>query len=101
MASLLEIGRTSNVEAIIASGESDRVEFKWSLRYPRELHRSALPPNTVAAQLSSAEWHAAATKMQSTLQKEVVTVIAAFLNTSGGTLLIGVADDGMVSGIER
>jgi hypothetical protein len=100
MTALQDIARTSNVEAIIESGESDRVEFKWSLLYPRELHRSALPLGTVAGQISPAEWHAAAMKMKSTLQEEVCSTVAAFLNTSGGTLLIGVADDGTVSGIE-
>ena len=101
MRQLREIARTSNVEAIIALGESDRVEFKWSLRYPRELHRRVLPNGITADQLSPAEWHAAATRLQPALQKEVTSTIAAFLNTSGGTLLIGVADDGTVTGVER
>lgn len=101
MRQLHEIARTSNLEAIIAQGESDRVEFKWSLCYPRELHRKDIPGGATPDQISRAEWHAAALRKQPLLQKEVASTIAAFLNTSGGTLLIGVSDDGAVTGIEH
>ena len=40
-------------------------------------------------------------EQQKALRKEVTKTVAAFMNTSGGTLLIGVADDGDVVGIER
>jgi predicted HTH transcriptional regulator len=38
--------------------------------------------------------------MQKRLNKEVTETIAAFLNTNGGTLLIGVDDAGTTLGIE-
>ena len=55
------------VEALIAQGESDSVEFKSSLRQEEDT---------------------------------VLRTLAAFLNTEGGTLLIGVADDGAVLGVD-
>ena len=61
---------------LIAGGETDSVEFKSSLRWNVKLHEDS-------------DW----------LQKEVTKSIAAFLNGQGGTLLIGVADDGTISGI--
>lgn len=55
------------VEALIAGGESDSVEFKSTLRQEEDA---------------------------------VLKTLAGFLNTEGGTLLIGVADDGTVVGVE-
>ena len=67
-----------NAEALIKQGESKTLEFKstlrWNLKEDRKDHRM-----TFAA----------------------LKTIAAFLNTEGGDLLIGVADDGSVVGIER
>ena len=67
-----------NAEALIKQGESKTLEFKstlrWNLKEDRKDHRM-----TFAA----------------------LKTIAAFLNTEGGDLLIGVADDGSVIGIER
>lgn len=40
-------------------------------------------------------------EVQKGLQKAITKTIAAFLNTRGGTLLIGVHDSGTVLGIER
>ena len=34
------------------------------------------------------------------LEREVLETLAAFLNTAGGTLIIGVADDRTITGIE-
>lgn len=66
-----------DLTAIIASGEADRVEFKSTLRV--NLHT-----------------HERDTRMEST----VIKTIAGFLNTHGGTLIIGVADDGNPVGID-
>ena len=62
---------------LIEAGESAVVEFKSSLR-----------------------WDVRAEVDNPALQKGVTRSIAAFLNTRGGRLLIGVADDGAVFGIE-
>ena len=62
---------------MLPSEESDRVEFKSSLRYS---HEKEVPPEV--------------------LEHSVFKTICAFLNTSGGTLYIGVADDGAVIGLE-
>jgi hypothetical protein len=65
------------IRALIESKESDRVEFKSSLRWDREM-----------------------SKVNKSLEKSVCKTVAAFLNRRGGTLLIGVADDGEVGGLE-
>ena len=66
-------------EELIKRGESKTLEFKatlrWNLREDRQDDKGVT--------------HA------------VLTTIAAFLNTEGGDLLIGVADDGSIVGIER
>ena len=67
-----------DIAALIASGESDAVEFKSTLRV--NLHTGNTDP-----------------KMEHTVLK----TLAGFLNSRGGTLIIGVADDGTPVGIER
>ena len=62
---------------MISNGESTHVEFKSSLRW--DVREGVDNP---------------------ALQKGVTRSIAAFLNTRGGRLLVGVADDGTVGGIE-
>jgi len=68
-----------NAEELIKRGESKTLEFKstlrWNLKEDRQDDRGVT--------------HA------------VLKTIAAFLNTEGGDLLIGVADDGSIVGIER
>ncbi|MCR4373270.1 MAG: putative DNA binding domain-containing protein [Acidobacteria bacterium] len=68
-----------NAEELIQRGESKTLEFKstlrWSLRDKRQDDKGVT--------------HA------------VLKTVAAFLNTEGGDLLIGVADDGQVVGIEH
>ena len=65
------------VPLIIATGESDTVEFKSSLR-----------------------WDHCQKKCNKALEMVIVKTIAGFLNHDGGDLLIGVADDGSIVGIE-
>lgn len=70
-----EAGTT--IEDLIRQGEGERVEYKSSLRWDyREGKVTKIPPKAVAKTL------------------------AAFLNTSGGTLVIGVKDDGDAVGIQ-
>jgi type I restriction enzyme R subunit len=68
-----------NAEELIKRGESKTLEFKstlrWNLKEDRQDDRGVT--------------HA------------VLKTIAAFLNTEGGDLLLGVADDGAIVGIER
>lgn len=65
------------VETIIASGESECVEFKSTLRM--NLHTR---------------------QRDHQMEDAVLKTLAGFLNTNGGTLLVGVADDGSVLGID-
>lgn len=63
---------------IISEGENKFVEFKSSLRY--DLNQN---------------------KLNKDLEFVIAKTISAFLNTEGGKLLIGIADDGSVIGIEN
>ena len=68
-----------NAEELIKRGESKSLEFKSTLRWSLKEDRRDDKGVTHAA----------------------LKTIAAFLNTEGGDLLIGVADDGSIVGIER
>lgn len=68
-----------NAEELIKRGESKTLEFKATIRWNLKEDR----------QDDKAITHA------------VLKTIAAFLNTEGGDLLIGVADDASIAGIER
>lgn len=67
-----------DLEKIVANGESAMVEFKSTLR--TNLHTGDKDPRMEAAALKT---------------------LAGFLNTNGGTLIVGVSDDGSPIGIER
>lgn len=73
----LDVSPADEVQAIIASGESDTVEFKSTLH--TNLRTNANDKNMERAFLKS---------------------IVAFLNTAGGTLLVGVEDNGNILGVE-
>jgi serine/threonine protein kinase len=88
---LNEIRYTSNIGALTSSGESDKIEFKSSLHHPY----GPLPPDLEKLPPAQAK-----KEIQKRLRKSVTKTIAAFLNSEGGTLLIGVADSGTVLGIE-
>ena len=68
-----------NAEELIQRGESKTLEFKSTLRWNLEEDR----------------------KDDKLVTHSTLKTIAAFLNTEGGDLLIGVADDGSIVGIER
>jgi type I restriction enzyme R subunit len=68
-----------NSEELIKRGESKTLEFKSTLRWSLKEDRQDDKGVTFA----------------------VLKTIAAFLNTEGGDLLIGVSDDGSIVGIER
>ena len=67
-----------NWKVIIEKGESDRIEFKSSLR-----------------------WDYREEKANKVLEEVVVKNISAFLNTEGGMLFIGVDDEGNILGLEN
>jgi uncharacterized membrane protein YeaQ/YmgE (transglycosylase-associated protein family) len=69
--------RPADACAAIRAGESARVEFKSSARYNR--HTGA---------------------RDARLEQVIAASVAAFFNSAGGTLLIGVADDGSAIGVE-
>ena len=67
-----------NAEELIKQGESKTLEFKSTLR-----------------------WNLKEDRKDNRVTHAALKTIAAFLNTEGGDLLLGVADDGSVVGIER
>ena len=74
------------IERLLASDESARLEFKSSLRVPV----TPLPPGNKKS----------AKEIEQALELGILKTLAAFLNTDGGTLIVGVADDGTIIGIE-
>jgi hypothetical protein len=71
-----ELGRT--IPEIIKSGESARVEFKSSMR-----------------------WDIQMKSVNRSLENVIAKTVAGFCNTHGGRLVIGVADNGDVIGLEK
>jgi len=65
-------------ERLIFAGENEKVEFKSTLR-----------------------WNMIADKADKAVENSALKTIVAFLNTEGGTLLIGVKDNGNILGIEK
>jgi len=69
---------TPAIADLIAQGENDHVEFKSSIR-----------------------WDFKKNAISKSLQETIAVAITGMLNSKGGTLLIGIADDGTVLGIEK
>jgi predicted HTH transcriptional regulator len=67
-----------SIADLIALGESATLEFKSTLR-----------------------WDVTQNQVNKDLQFSALKTIAAFLNSSGGTLVIGVEDNGAIFGLER
>ncbi len=67
-----------SLEDMIAEGESDELEFKSTMR-----------------------WDIEAREVNKKLEDMIMKAVAAFANSQGGTLLIGVDDDGNILGLER
>ncbi|HEX5827357.1 MAG TPA: ATP-binding protein [Candidatus Limnocylindrales bacterium] len=65
------------IEQLVAAGENDRVELK-----------------------STARWNIRTSQKDPRMEEEVVITMAGFLNATGGTLILGVADDGTFVGLE-
>ena len=74
---LRSIQQTSTKE-IIESGENEHIEFKSTLR-----------------------WNLKANKKDPKITHAILKTIAAFLNTDGGTLIVGVSDNGEVLGLDQ
>ncbi len=66
-----------NAALMIQEGEGDSIEYKSTLR-----------------------WDIRAGKTNPVIERSCLKTISAFMNSSGGSLLIGVRDDGSIEGIE-
>jgi len=67
-----------STEELIDQGENDHIEFKSTLRW--NIHTNA---------------------KDKAIEKAFLKTIAGFMNSAGGTLLVGVADDGKILGLEQ
>lgn len=67
-----------SIDEYIKEGENDKVEFKSTLR-----------------------WDIKEEKVIKDREKDIIKAISGFLNAKGGTLLIGIQDDGSIFGIEK
>ncbi len=67
-----------STKEIIEHGETDHIEFKSTLR-----------------------WNLHTNSKDKAMEKAVLKTIAAFMNSDGGTLLVGVADDGTILGLKQ
>lgn len=76
----------ADLERLLRSDESTTLELKSSLRTP-------VGPPLPGDKRTTKE-------LEQALEREVLDTLAAFLNTEGGTLIIGVADDRSIVGIE-
>jgi predicted HTH transcriptional regulator len=66
-----------SLEEMIAEGESDELEFKSTLR-----------------------WDLREAQVNKKLEEVIMKTVAAFANSDGGTLLIGIGDNGDILGLE-
>lgn len=73
-----EATAAASIEDLIEEGESDELEFKSSLR-----------------------WDYQQQMVNKVLEGVIVKAVAAFANSQGGTLLIGVNDDGTAIGLDQ
>lgn len=71
-------GTPASIEDLIREGESDELEFKATMR-----------------------WDVAQGSANKALEEVIVKAVAAFANSQGGTLIIGVDDDGEVFGLSH
>jgi len=91
-----EIADTADIDALIAGGESGIVEFKSSLHHRHGPFARDLQQGLDAGKIQEAQAKKETVKR---LNHEVTKTIAAFLNSEGGTLVIGVDDGGIPLGI--
>jgi serine/threonine protein kinase len=75
----------ADIERLLASDESAELEFKASLREPVDRNPADKRPLG---------------ELRKAVEHEVIETLAAFLNTDGGTLIIGVKDDRTIVGVE-
>jgi len=70
--------KENEIEEMLHSGEHERLEFKNSLR-----------------------WDVKRDQVNKELEKAIMKTVAAFLNSDGGHVLIGVGDKGQPTGLEK
>lgn len=110
-----DVSKASHIGGIIEAGEGTKVEFKGSLLHPRNPLQPKLRKKVkqglltedkakeiLAAKRSGEDSKNSTSRkdIMKSLAHSVTKTVAAFLNSEGGTLLVGVEDDGFVVGVE-
>ena len=75
----------NELDQLIASGESASVEFKSTIWF--DINQSLKNPNYTP-------------KKEAHIQDNIIKTIAGFLNSEGGSLIVGVSDDGNAYGLD-
>jgi hypothetical protein len=82
--------------------ESDTLEFKASMLTPMVSKKTiSNSKSNIGNERDQQKLGLMIKGMRETLKNEIVTTICAFMNSAGGILLVGVQDDGSVSGLEQ
>jgi serine/threonine protein kinase len=92
-----EVRHASTVDVLIAAGESDGIEFKSSIHH---LFGPLSIGQLKKMDQGKLNLEQAQKEARQGIRTAVTKTIAAFLNTDGGTLLIGVSDSSAAHGIE-
>jgi predicted HTH transcriptional regulator len=96
---LLSIDKLSDsdrVNALIRDGESKRIEFKETVSLNRVLHERIKEGVQVPGIKSIRD-----KAIVKPIETEVLKTIVAFLNSNGGSLIVGVNDNGDITGLEN
>jgi hypothetical protein len=80
-----ETAAGEDVAAMITDGEGQHTEFKQTFRAPATEHEIR---------------HESVSAAYALVEKQCAKAVAGFMNADGGTLLVGVRDDGEIVGIE-
>jgi len=76
--SYLRSDQQVSTKELIANGENDHIEFKSSIR-----------------------WNLYTKQRDKAIEFAIIKTLAAFMNTDGGTLLVGVSDEGNILGLDQ
>lgn len=87
----------TNIDSVIAQGENEGVEFKSSLIHPWGETPKHFEERIASGKVTKEEL---VNEIKKELVREVTQAIAGFMNKNGGTLIIGIDDQGNTTGIE-
>lgn len=93
-----------SIDDILSENESEVLEFKSSMLHLTQKPNYIIPERSIQTSNGKRfdiERNKTESNLKEIIQKEIAITISAFLNTNGGTLIVGVNDDHNVIGIEN